>query len=228
MALPFNSDPNGIFQYPSAFSSPYYTAPSNFNLPPNIGSWGQYWADSGAVPGSSTVGSGIWDDENSAASQSGAGYVPPAQGWNPFKSLYNGVTGLFGNNASTIMPFGDEWMMQQGVTDPSALTAQERSDWYRNYQNQQGLGLAREAMGWGKWGTILQGIGAIASPFFQYKNYQLAKENMRNLNEANKNRWNAFVTNTNDRVAATNYNRLAVGGRNALQMRQIDKHGNPM
>ena len=106
--------------------------------------------------------------------------------------------------------------------DINALDATGRMNLERLFQNQQNYGLAQQALGWGKIGAGAQLIGAITQPFFAYKNYQLAKDNLNFMKEqANKN-WLATARNYNDRATMLNWGSSSFdGGANRNRYREI-------
>ena len=168
-----------------------------------------------------------WDDENTQMSSVlGSRYPSPSSigffnnSWNPLNWNYSS---LFGGNSMSF----DEFLASQNL-DRANLNPDQLSQWYNNWQGQQGLGMAKQAMGWGTLGSVAQMAGAVINPIFGLMNYRMLKDQYNAARQDNNRRWNAFLTNANDQIASTNYNREAVAPGVGPRMHELDKNGNPI
>ena len=117
---------------------------------------------------------------------------------------------FFGGSSNTV-PFGDDWIRSKGF-DPVGMDPTLRADLFNMYNHEQQYGLAQDALGWGKIGTMAQLGGAIIKPFFDYQNYRLAKDNLNYMKKQGERNWRATVTNYNDRANMLNWNGSSFNG----------------
>lgn len=150
------------------------------------------------------------DQPNYDIAQTEVNVTTPTPGsWSWDTSMWNPSNWFRGNapQYANAMEYG----RSMGL-DVDNMDAFERMQLEGLYQGQQRNSLAQQALGWGKIGSMAQLGGAIIKPFFDYKNYQLAKDSLNFMkDQANKN-WLATARNYNDRARMLNWGGSSFNG----------------
>lgn len=154
-----------------------------------------------STPATPTVSTTTSPTASTIAGNTG-GWTWDTSSWNPKN------WSIWGFN---MVPFDNDWIKSKGF-DPTKITPDQRKDLFQLYQNEQKNGMLQNALGWGNIGQMVDIGATLIKPFFDYKNYQLAKDNLNYMKKQGERNWRATVTNYNDRASALNWGSSSFDG----------------